>query len=175
MDEREHSDDEHAWYEDVVMPALLASARTTYGMAMRRHLADGGFDDVPPRGMAVIGGIARNGPCAQQDFAGFLDVSKQAASQLIDTLVTRGYVRRALDPQDRRRMVVSLTPRGTEAAAASAAGLDRVDAGLAKLVTAEDLATTRRVLGELVGIGRRARARARAVRADGVSEPPAGR
>ena len=31
-------------------------------------------------------------------------------------------------------MVVSLTPRGAEAAEASAAGLDRVDAGLAKLV-----------------------------------------
>src|SRR6478735_4029264 len=145
--------DEAPWFDDVVMPARLGSARATYGMAMRRHLADGGFDDVPPRGMAVIGGIARNGPCAQQDLAGFLDVSKQAASQLIDTLVTRGYVRRALDGQDRRRMVVSLTPRGAEAAAASAAGLDRVDAGLAKLVAADDLATTRRVLGELVGIG----------------------
>ncbi len=156
------------------MPALLGSARTTYGMAMRRSLADAGFDDVPPRGMAVIGGIARNGTCAQQDLAGFLDISKQAASQLLDTLVTRGYVRRGFDAQDRRRMVVTLTSRGAQAAEASAAGLERVDAGLAHHVSADDLATTRRVLGALVDIGERARQRRRAAIAGDVSGPPAG-
>jgi DNA-binding MarR family transcriptional regulator len=157
--------------DDVVMPALLGSARATYGMAMRRSLLDAGFDDVPPRGMAVIGGIARNGPCAQQDLADHLDVSKQAASQLLDTLVTRGYVRRSLDPVDRRRMIVMLTPRGAEAAAASAAGVERVDAGLAEHVSAADLATARRVLAVLIDIGARARARRRAE----VSAPPAER
>ena len=151
--------DEAPWFDDVVMPALLGSARTTYGMAMRRALADAGFDDVPPRGMAVIGGIARNGPFAQQDLARFLGVSKQAAAQLLDTLVARGYVRRALDADDRRRMVVSLTTRGEGAAAAQAGGVERVEAGLARHVTADDLATARKVLGTLVEIGRRARAR----------------
>ena len=61
-------------------------------------------------------------------------MSKQAASQLLDTLVTRGYVRRSLDPVDRRRMIVTLTLRGAEAAVAQAAGVERVDAGLAQHV-----------------------------------------
>jgi DNA-binding MarR family transcriptional regulator len=162
LDVHDDDMDEAPWFDDVVMPALLGSARATYGMAMRRALADAGFDDVPPRGMAVIGGIARNGPFAQQDVGAFLDVSKQAAGQLLDTLVTRGYVRRALDPDDRRRMVVSLTPRGEEAAVAQAAGVARVESGLARHVSASDLATARRVLGTLVDIGQRARARRRA-------------
>ena len=41
-----------------------------------------------------------------------LGVTKQAASQLIDTLVLRGYLTRDVNPEDRRRMTVTLTERG---------------------------------------------------------------
>src|SRR6195952_4705813 len=95
------------WYDEVVMPALLESARTTYGMAIRRSLLDAGFDDVPRRGMGLVGGIARNGPAAQQDLTRFLTTSKQAASQLVDALVTRGYLDRSPDPADRRRIMLT--------------------------------------------------------------------
>jgi DNA-binding MarR family transcriptional regulator len=40
-----------------------------------------------------------------------LDVSKQAASQLVDTLVTRAYLQRSPDPVDRGRMTIKLTAR----------------------------------------------------------------
>ena len=39
--------EQQAWWDDVVMPAMLESARRTYGMAIRRALLDAGFDDVP--------------------------------------------------------------------------------------------------------------------------------
>ena len=45
-----------------------------------------------------------------------LDIA-QAAGQLVDTLVMRGYLERQTDPDDRRRLVVRLTERGAEAAA----------------------------------------------------------
>jgi len=151
-----------AWYDDIVMPALLESARSTYGMAIRRALLDAGFDDVPRRGMGLVGGIARNGPAAQQDVARFLNMSKQTASQLVDTLVTRGYLERSADPDDRRRMMVTLTPRGKQAATKSAAAVAKVDAALARRFSKDDLATTRRVLGTMIGIGERARERRRA-------------
>jgi DNA-binding MarR family transcriptional regulator len=58
------------------------------------------------------------------DVANHLGISKQAASQLVELLVQRGYVERTQHPTDARSSVLSLTPRGwacTKAAEASAA------------------------------------------------------
>jgi DNA-binding MarR family transcriptional regulator len=151
-----------SWYDEVVMPGLLESARHTYGMAMRRALEVAGFDDIPRRGMGLVGGIARNGPAPQQDLVRFLVMSKQAASQLVDALVTRGYLERSPDPDDRRRMILTLTARGQDAASVSAAAVAQVDAALAARFSEADRGLTRRVLGTMIGIGERARERRRA-------------
>jgi DNA-binding MarR family transcriptional regulator len=50
-------------------------------------------------------------------------VSRQAASQLIDTLVLRGYLTRQINPADRRRMDIELTDRGRAAADAVLAAI----------------------------------------------------
>jgi DNA-binding MarR family transcriptional regulator len=44
-----------------------------------------------------------------------MDISKQAVSQLVDTLVTAGYVVRRPSPEDRRRTLLLLTARGRRA------------------------------------------------------------
>ena len=72
-----------------------------------------------------------------------LGVSKQAASQLIDTLVVRGYLTREIDADDRRRMTITLTERGRGAAQATRAAVDSIDAELAKMITPEQLAGLR--------------------------------
>lgn len=81
---------------------------------------------MPPNGPFVIGGIGSQGQplgaLVQQ-----LRVTKQAASELIDTLVLRDYLSRTTDPDDRRRVNVSLTDRGHEAADAILAGVMAVD------------------------------------------------
>jgi hypothetical protein len=46
------------WYDEIVMSALLRHARYTYGIAMRRALAEAGYDDIPKNGLYVIGGLA---------------------------------------------------------------------------------------------------------------------
>ena len=138
--------------EDVVMPALLGRARQTYGEAIRAALFKAGFDDMPKRGSFVVGSLARNGE-AQQAFAEGMGISKQAASQLVDALATRGYVVRKPDPDDRRKMIVSLTPRGTEAAAVSRKAIAKVDAAVMRRITEEDRAGAFRVLGALMDVG----------------------
>jgi DNA-binding MarR family transcriptional regulator len=146
------------WYDDVVFPALLRHARTTYASAIRAAFAAADCDDVPRNGAYVLGSIARNGtPLAE--VIGELGVSKQAAGQLVDTLVLRGYLDRAPDPDDRRRMTVSLTDRGRLAAAASRAAVEEVDAALLERVGAETLASARAALGALIELGRDARER----------------
>jgi DNA-binding MarR family transcriptional regulator len=50
------------------------------------------------------------GPCQLKDLSRTLDVSDPAASEMIDRLVEMGYVARSQDEQDRRRVVLELTP-----------------------------------------------------------------
>jgi len=101
----------------------------------------------------VLGSIARHG-APMGDLVRGLGVSKQAGSQVIDTLVVRGYLERTPDPDDRRRMTVSLTARGRVAAAASRSAVDRVDAELVARIGADPVAAARAALGALIAIGR---------------------
>jgi DNA-binding MarR family transcriptional regulator len=127
------SSDQESDLDDVPTPALLRAARGAYGLAIRRSLGDRGIDDMPANGPFVLGGIGNHGlplgAVVQR-----LRVTKQAASELIDTLVRRGYLSRTPDPDDRRRVNVTLTDRGHEAADAVLAGVLAVDRELAKLV-----------------------------------------
>lgn len=136
---------------DMVMPALLRHARVTYGMAMRGALAKAGYDDVPKNGMYVIGGMAlgANTIPLSQLIKG-LGISKQAAGQLVDTLVLRGYLERNEDEEDRRKLNIVLTRRGRAAAAIQAAAREKIDAELMARVGQKDVLCTRRTLAALI-------------------------
>ena len=135
--------------DSISLIALIRTSRLTYGRAMRAALADVGCDDIPSNGMFVIGAIARDGAPLSEIIRG-LGVSKQAAGQLIDTLVLRGYVERDTDPQDRRRLTLKLTERGLAAAAAQGEAIDRLDADLLARVGAGHVASTRETLAALI-------------------------
>jgi DNA-binding MarR family transcriptional regulator len=146
--------EQQPWYTTVVIPALLRHARSAYASAMRLGLATVGCDDMPPNGMYVVGGLALgNGGVPLRQLVTELGVSKQAAGQLVDTLVLRGYLERAVDPNDRRQISITLTPRGRAAAEAQAAARERVDAELAARVGDECVAQMRRALGVLCDMG----------------------
>ncbi len=150
--------DEKPWYENIALPALLRHARTTYGVAMRQALADAGYDDIPGNGLYVIGGLALGVPdLPLGELIKQLRISKQAAGQLVDTLVMRGYLERSVDKDDRRKLTVTLTERGKAAAAAQTAGREKVDAELLAAVGQDDVSRTRRTLAVLCDIGAQAR------------------
>lgn len=141
-------------YEHVVLPALMRHARNTYGVAMRRALDKAGYDDVPKNGLYLIGGLAMGaGGVPLGQLIKELRISKQAAGQLVDTLVRRGYLERDVDPDDRRKLTVTLSDRGRAAAAAQAAGREKVDAALLAIVGNDDIQCTRRTLAALIDIG----------------------
>ena len=142
------------WHEPIVTPALLRHARTTYGTAMRRALGNAGYHDIPKNGLYLIGGMAhqeRGVPLGE--LVRELRVSKQAASQLVDALVAGGYLQRAADENDRRRLVVTLTRRGRAAAEVQAKAREQVDAELLARVGARAVSTTRRTLAALIDLG----------------------
>jgi len=131
--------------QDIALPALMRSARRTYGDAIRAALAEAGCDDIPKNGIFVLGAIARSGAPLARIIA-HLGMSKQAAGQLVDTLVVRGYLEREVDAHDRRRLTVRLSERGSAAAAASRAAIERVDARLAQRVARDWIDHTRATL-----------------------------
>jgi DNA-binding MarR family transcriptional regulator len=140
--------------EEVPIPALLRAARGSYALAIRVRLAASGYDDVPPNGAYILGGIVNHNGSAGA-LVRELGVSKQAASQLIDALVVRGYLDRQVDSEDRRRVSINITDRGRAAAAAIRAGVDAIDAELATLISPAGVASLRTGLIALTAIRER--------------------
>ena len=137
--------------DELPIPVLLRAARGAYGNAIRRELSAGGFEDLPRSGPFVLGGMANHGAAAG-DLVRRLGVSKQAASQLVDVLVLRGYLERRDNAEDRRRLDILLTARGRAAAAAVRAGVESVDRELEQRLSANDLAGLRTGLLALIEI-----------------------
>lgn len=138
------------WYQTVSIPTLLRAARSVYGNAMRKALDGAGYDDIPANGLFIIGGLALEAEVPLGRLIEQLGMSKQAAGQLVDTLVTRGYLARQVDPDDRRRLMVKLTDRGRDAARVQTGARERIDAGLAARVGDRGIAALRTVLAALI-------------------------
>lgn len=129
-------------FNAVGVPGLLRAARGAYGKAVRTAFTDAGFDDIPRSGAFVLARTFDNtsplGTLTRE-----LGISKQAVSQLIDTMVMRGYLERTVDTEDRRRMLIKLTPRGEEAARVAWQAANAVDRELASRLSPEGVTALR--------------------------------
>lgn len=137
---------------ELFIPALLRHARYTYGTAMRLALTEAGYDDIPKNGLYIIGGLG-NAEIPLGQLIRELRTSKQAAGQLVDVLVLRGYLERTPDPEDRRKLTVALTERGRAAAATQRAAREKIDAALIARVGKENVERTVRTLAALIDLG----------------------
>ncbi len=86
-----------------------------------------GFDDLrPTHGFAFT--LLSHGGTTVRELATHLGVTKQAASQLVDELVSKGYVERTQHPDDARARLIVLSDKGwacTRAADQAAADVIR--------------------------------------------------
>jgi DNA-binding MarR family transcriptional regulator len=100
-------------------------------LSVSRALVDGisagvrarGFDDLRPAHGFAFARLAPDGATITQ-LAEHLDVTRQAAAQLVDELIAKGYVQRGRHPDDARARLITLTDRGwacTRAAEAATA------------------------------------------------------
>jgi DNA-binding MarR family transcriptional regulator len=143
------SDVEDDPIEEWPLTALLRGATASVGATLRESLVGSDLDDLPPNGAFVIAAI----PHVSQPLGSLvrrLGGSKQAAGQLVDTLVTRGYLERSVDPDDRRRLIVRLTRRGEEAATRIRSALDRLESELSRANRTDRVQDARVVLASLV-------------------------
>jgi DNA-binding MarR family transcriptional regulator len=131
------------------IPELMRLARGSYAQAIRDGLEDEGIDDLPRNGAFVLSYLSRDDNSVVTDMIKGLGVTKQAVSQLLDSLVVRGFITRAVDPDDRRRMTLGLTDRGRAAASAIFAAATAIDDQLAEMLSPGDLAGFRAGLAAL--------------------------
>jgi DNA-binding MarR family transcriptional regulator len=131
---------------------LLVRARGGYANTVGTQLWEAGFDDLPRNGPFLLGGMANRSGSAVELIRS-LGVTRQAASQLIDALVLRGYLSREVNPDDRRRLNIVLTERGRAAAAVIRAATEEVNARLAQMLSPAELAGLRAGLAALGEIG----------------------
>jgi DNA-binding MarR family transcriptional regulator/catechol 2,3-dioxygenase-like lactoylglutathione lyase family enzyme len=132
-------------------PTLMRAARGAYAQAIRAELYAIGVDDLPRNGAFILVGIHSSG-AARQDMMAELGITKQAVSQLVDILVSRGYVDRDADPGDRRRVSLSLTERGEQVVHAVFDGTEAVEAQLRDLVGPGQIESMRSALRALAQI-----------------------
>lgn len=72
---------------------------------------------VSPSQFKVLRAISESGPLGQHQLAELISIDPRNAVPLIDSLAERGLLAREVDPADRRRRVLTLTPRGQQLAA----------------------------------------------------------
>jgi DNA-binding MarR family transcriptional regulator len=88
-------------------------------LSVSRALVDGitvgvrarGFGDVRPAHGFAFTRLAPDGATITE-LAEHLDVTRQAAAQLVDELVAKGYVQRSRHPDDARARLITLTSNG---------------------------------------------------------------
>ena len=152
---------------DYTTPTLMRAARGAYANAIRAGLGAVGIGDLPRNGAFILVGIGADGRTSP-DLPTELGVSKQAVSQLIDTLVQRGYLARRADPDDRRRIALEVTGKGREVVEATLGAVAEVDRQLLERVSSTDVEAMRAALRALAqiktaaattgrGLGRRVR------------------
>ncbi|WP_034278969.1 MarR family transcriptional regulator [Actinospica robiniae] len=95
----------------LALPALLLGAAGTLVQAIHDGVERRGFVGLrPAHGFAFVRLTPDGASIAE--VAEHLGVTKQAASQLVDDLVRRGYVRVQTHPRDARAKLVTLTEAG---------------------------------------------------------------
>jgi DNA-binding MarR family transcriptional regulator len=169
---KEEKEKESELYDEWPTPVLLRFARSTYVQATHEARAEAGFEDVPRNGGYVLGGMVNRGVSASSVIDS-LGVTKQAASQLIDTLALRGYVERVPDPSDRRRTMLEPTERGRAAALATREGVETIDRELAGRLSPAEQAVFRAGLVALVEIGEKRKGARRRAREEEAKSSPA--
>jgi DNA-binding MarR family transcriptional regulator len=96
---------------------LFAIAYRSLIDGLHERLADRGWRDVRPNyGFVLL--AARGSGIQASEIAALMDISKQAASKLVEAMEQAGYLRRDPHADDLRAKVVTLTARGAELLAA---------------------------------------------------------
>jgi DNA-binding MarR family transcriptional regulator len=143
--------DAHPAEKYQAIPELMRLARGAYKRSADVSLAAAGLEDLPTGGGYLLAYLATDEESIADMIRG-LGFTQQAFSQLVDTMVLRGFITRDAEPDDRQRTTLRMTARGEAANEASFEACLKVDKELERRLTAEELAGLRKGLSVLAEI-----------------------
>jgi len=131
------------------LPLLLLAGFQTLVDRLHERLAEQGHPQARPMHGFALQAIGAG--CTAADLGRALGVSKQAAAKTIAALEAAGYVERAADPADARRVVVRPTARGHDMLARSAAIFGALRAEWADELGEDTVRTVEEALARVAG------------------------
>lgn len=131
---------------------LLSAARALVDGIDSRVRASGFTDLRPAHGFAFV--RLSGAGATVTELAEHLEITKQAASQMAEELITKGYVERRPHPTDARARLLVLTEKGHACTRAADDAAARTLAPLATALTPAELSTLRKALTQLATPGR---------------------
>lgn len=147
------SESEQPSGETLCAGLILALQRTTHAtlrlLAVR--LAD---ENLSPSEINALANLADGRVRSVGELAAAAGVRPTTLTSLLDRLAKRGYLRRELDPADRRSFQLHLTPAGATAASAAAAAMTAIEQEAAGSLTQADLAGFAKVVAALQEVSR---------------------
>ena len=93
--------------------ALLRQAWTAVRAHIEEAVRAAGYDDVTRAHLGLFRHPTLDG-ARPSEIAEEVRLSKQAVNDLLQELERQGYIRRVINPADRRSRLIRLTPRGVE-------------------------------------------------------------
>ena len=135
------------------LPVLLLGAARALVDGIDAGVRARGFTDLrPAHGFAFA--LLAGGGATAVELARHLDVTKQAAGQMVEELVGKGYVERRPHPDDGRARLVVLTAKGWACTRAADEAAEETLRPWAEAIGGERVAALRADLGRIATPGR---------------------
>lgn len=92
--------------------SMVAAIRRRANEYMLRQLSDLGLEGLGPSHAGILGRLFQNGDMAMAEIAAAIRRDKSTVTTLVRKLEALGYVSRRKAPDDARKTLISLTPKG---------------------------------------------------------------
>jgi DNA-binding MarR family transcriptional regulator len=121
--------------------------------ALHTALPAAGFPDIRPAHSINLFRVIDAGGTRPTELARRAGVTPQAMAEIIRYLEGHGYAERVPDPSDGRARIVTLTPRGHQAAAVAGRVFTGLEAKWEQVLGESRMAQLRAMLAELASLG----------------------
>lgn len=140
--------DTYTWRDRHLGRLLLELSKDFQSRSIAR-LRELGYDDITFAYISVIAATSVDGT-RLTDIAKSLDISKQAAGQMVKELIGKGYLTRQADSSDGRATLVTFTEKGRKLLIDGKEGIDGIETLYAQLISEERFTALRDVLALLL-------------------------
>jgi len=134
---------------DPSTPTLLRTAYNVLSAAIYDAVAQTGATDMRPAHGNAMEMLAIQDGLRLTDLAARAGMAPQSMGELVDDLVSKGYLERHEDPADRRAKRIYLTQKGRTTAAASKVAVRQIERQISEMLGARHYQQMRRNLAAI--------------------------